>query len=532
MGNPLGNEFQVNAFTDGLQSAPVVGVDALGNFTIAWVDSGTGSVEQGVYFRQFNSSGSPLGDKVRADLDVIDGSIGSTKIAMNATGEFVLTWQRILGFSEEGREEGRFRILGRRFDRNGGAKGDTFQVNNTLNDVFDPDVAIAADGSTIFTWSSSAVNSSIDIFARRYDPSGVPLGLEFQITTDTVTSEVNPAVAIDAVGNAVIVWGEVDSVSSQGIKGQRLSNTGEFLGGEFNVPSIDQGFEAFPDVVMEATGDFVVTWQETLSDAIYARAFSADGTPKQNDFIVNISGESDQFFLAIAASLNENADLVFVWVDSAIDGDGNGIAMRLFPNDFPTVPEGTDGNDVIEGSDGDDVISGGGGNDRLIGGEGNDELSGDGGRDRLIGGDGDDILIGGGGRDRLLGGDDNDELLGGGGVDRLIGGNGNDTLEGGNGKDFLKGGAGRDTLDGGRGNDVMVGGKGRDRFVIDRGEGVDLIRDFRDRQDRIVLEGRLTFGYLSINQVGRDVLISTPNEDLARLRNTLASDLSAADFSR
>jgi 5'-nucleotidase / UDP-sugar diphosphatase len=157
---------------------------------------------------------------------------------------------------------------------------------------------------------------------------------------------------------------------------------------------------------------------------------------------------------------------------------------------------GTPGRNVIRGASGDDDITGLGGRDTLIGLAGNDDLAGDNGNDNLKGNDGDD---------------------------RLSGGNGNDKLFGGNGKD---------TFLGGKGNNVFVGGRGADVFGLETGKGRSLVRDFQDNTDKLGLTGKLRFGQLSIEQSGRDTVISRGNDVLAILRGEGAENITRADFTR
>ena len=248
-------------------------------------------------------------------------------------------------------------------------------------------------------------------------------------------------------------------------------------------------------------------------------------------------------------------DVIFALAGNDIV-QGLGGADRLAGEAGNDTLLGGEGNDRLIGGDGNDSLIGGAGADRGFGGTGNDRLSGGAGNDRLIGGSGRDNLVGGADNDTLIGGTDNDRLLGSGGNDFLRGDLGNDTLNGGAGndrllggpgrdrlngqggndvlrggadRDVLRGGAGDDRLQGELGNDLIFGGAGRDRIVVRSGQGLDRFADFQDGLDRIVLPG-ISFGALSIQQQGNDVLISSTSEDLLLLSNTNVGQISQADF--
>jgi Ca2+-binding RTX toxin-like protein len=143
---------------------------------------------------------------------------------------------------------------------------------------------------------------------------------------------------------------------------------------------------------------------------------------------------------------------------------------------------------------------------------------------------GNDVLTGTPGADSLNGFAGDDRLIGVAGNDRLIGLTGNDTLLGGAGKDVLEGGIGLDRIEGGAGKDIITTGGGRDIIAIGLREGVDTVRDFRDRSDRIDLTGRLSFGQLTIRQSGSKTLISAGGSNLLVLQNFDADRLTRSDF--
>ena len=203
--------------------------------------------------------------------------------------------------------------------------------------------------------------------------------------------------------------------------------------------------------------------------------------------------------------------------DMIIGGAGGDVLAGGVDND--TLQGGAGADSMLGGAD-EDIITGGGGRDTLEGGGGKDKLRGDGGKDALYGDDGADILRGGGGGDTLEGGDGRDKLVGNGGKDALFGGDG---------ADKLRGGGANDTLDGGIGKDVLFGGAGRDLFVFGDAQGQDLVRDFRNGQDKLMFEGASSFADLSFKSQGAHTIVSFGSID-ALIRQTSRSELDQSDF--
>ena len=178
--------------------------------------------------------------------------------------------------------------------------------------------------------------------------------------------------------------------------------------------------------------------------------------------------------------------------------------------------QGTPGNDFLNGDQSESSI-----NDCIDGLAGDDILNGLTGNDQLAGGDGNDSLDGGSGDDTILGGNGNDILTGNAGNDMLMDGDGNDRISGGEGNDRINSGLGKDQIILGRGHDICE---------VSLGLGFDVIKDFRDRQDRIDLPNNIRVRDLSITQRGSNTLISIGADQLAVLVNTRASVITAVDF--
>ncbi|WP_347312607.1 S8 family serine peptidase [Defluviimonas sp. SAOS-178_SWC] len=194
--------------------------------------------------------------------------------------------------------------------------------------------------------------------------------------------------------------------------------------------------------------------------------------------------------------------------DVVYGGDGRDEIWLGSGNDvfFDTIQNTVQGSDTVNGGDGNDKINGGGGDDIFNGDSGADWIAGGDGNDTINGGTGYDTIYGGNGNDIVNGGDGRDTVHLGGGDDQYTDtaqndGNARDIVFGMGGNDTIDGGGGDDWLNGGADSDVLTGGVGADSFVFLAGYGQDLITDFTDNVDTLVLDDALWGGGLSVDQV-------------------------------
>jgi hypothetical protein len=326
-----GPEFLVTTNTVGSQLAPTVAMDADGDFVVAWSDG----LYLGIYAQRFTAAGVRLGGEFRVDTAPGGGSKEQASVAMDADGDFVVTWQWWNGPGEDW-----WGVYAQRFNAAGVALGTEFRVNtHTTNIQLYPSTAMDADGDFVIAWQSHEQDGDgYGIYAQRYNAAGEVQGAEFRINTTTMNWQGSPAVAMNAAGDFVVTWQSNQEGSAYGIYGQRFDRAGVPLGGEFHVNTFTTGEQRNSSVAMDADGDFVVTWRSLAQDGsgegIYAQKYNTAGVAQGGEFLVNTYTANAQVSPAVA--IDATGDFVVTW-QSAQDWDGSSLSNGIFAKRFSTA---------------------------------------------------------------------------------------------------------------------------------------------------------------------------------------------------
>ena len=197
-GSPVGAEFQVN--TTGGNTFPTVDIDGAGNFVVVWSRE---SPPDRAFGRRFSASGVPQGPEFQVSSTVNDTQ-RLARVAGSPDGSFVVAWEGSTNYSAERT------IRARRFDANGLPLGADFTVSGPLEQGMlrpgRPAVAMDADGDFVITWSALDDPSDLGIFGARFDSSGVPAGSTFRVNTYRTGRQEYPRIGTDAAGNFVVAW--------------------------------------------------------------------------------------------------------------------------------------------------------------------------------------------------------------------------------------------------------------------------------------------------------------------------------------
>jgi hypothetical protein len=320
---PIGTEFRINTLTDGTGLASAAPLP-LGGFVLTW--EGIAGYDS-VFARLFDSAGAPQGPEFLVNTYTTSPGFVSfhPRVASDSAGNFIIVWDNRTG-------GGGLNSFGQRFDSSGAPQGGEFQVNSyTTGDQRVTDVATDAAGDFIVLWESDDGDNT-GVFARRFDSSANPQGLEFRVNTGTTDRQGSGKAAIDGSGNLLVVWHsrtEVVSPADFDIMAQWYDSSGGTSGGEFQVNSPSTGSENSPSVAANAAGDFVVVWggpDGYNSRGPSGQRFDSAGTFLGGNFVIN----TDTLGLQGSGSIAMNADGSFVVVYSShhepdpADGDGQG----------------------------------------------------------------------------------------------------------------------------------------------------------------------------------------------------------------
>ncbi|MCA9706125.1 MAG: hypothetical protein KDK70_09780 [Myxococcales bacterium] len=204
-GVPLSGELVANATTADNQNLAVVEVANSGEYTVAWQSAGGQDGDSvGIFMRRFSAAGVALD---AADVQVNQFTALDQQgpaIGMNAAGQFVLAW------SSDGQDGSSTGIYARRYAATGMPLGPEFQVNGTTAGAQNnPVVALNADGDFVIAWQT-ADDGVTGVFAQRYDQAGVGVNVEFVVNPTVIGLQEEPDVAIRGASEIIAVWSEGD----------------------------------------------------------------------------------------------------------------------------------------------------------------------------------------------------------------------------------------------------------------------------------------------------------------------------------
>lgn len=306
---PQGVSFKVNDnAVDCAHWVPSISMNKPGNFVITWHDWRSGDAN--IYAQRYDSYGNSQGGNFIVNEDPGTSEQAYPALAMNDSGSFVATWRD--------ERDVWLRIYAQRYSSDGTAQGMNFRVNDDTGKTSHegPTIAMNNSGDFIISWQDWRAEYW-DIYAQRYAPDGTPRGINFKVNDDTgINYNTYPSAAIDDSGNFIIVWldrrnGDFD------IYAQRYDANGNPQGANFKVND-DAGTanQWCPCTAVDKAGNFIIAWDDERegSGDTYAQMYESDGSLRGVNFRVNDdTGMEEQWYQSIA--IGNSGNFVIAWQD-------------------------------------------------------------------------------------------------------------------------------------------------------------------------------------------------------------------------
>ncbi|MBN1506915.1 MAG: hypothetical protein JW955_08715 [Sedimentisphaerales bacterium] len=279
-GQSTADELLVNSRTAGRQLYPSVAMSDA-RLILAWESREVVADVNRIFVHAqvFEPNSEALATEITPDTTAYNGRY--PRVAADSAGHFVVAWMQ---------DRSSHPIMARLFDPNGVPATDAFQVNTeSIASLTRPAVAMTSLGYFVVAWDGDPNRASDDdVYARLYDPDGQPAGEPLVVNTVRTGAQRWPQVAINDANEFVVIWEHdtSDPNTATDIFARRFDGEGRPIGDPFQINTYAQSRQRYPDVGMAADGSFIATWesqgQDGASYGVFAHITAATTTSDAN----------------------------------------------------------------------------------------------------------------------------------------------------------------------------------------------------------------------------------------------------------
>jgi len=313
-GVPLGlNQKIAGLLVDAPQYGPAMDANQLGQFGTVWTDYRNGShpFDPDIYYSAIDINGPGTNSSITDARP--DSSCESPDIAVLPGGDIIIVWAD--------RRDRSWNIFGQLINSNGSPVGANFQINSEdgLFQQHSPRVAAISDGRFIVVWYDNRFGDD-DIYGRVFNADGSPVAPDFRVNDDSdQTKQAFPTVATDGNGRYFIAWVDWQNGTypkNPDIYYRRYDETGTPLGECHKLVS-DANKRSQKDVAIcsDRMGNLGIVWADSTSGQWDAMAQIVDnlGAAAGSSFLIHQNTEGKQLQPDIAT---DGYKFFFVWADS------------------------------------------------------------------------------------------------------------------------------------------------------------------------------------------------------------------------
>ena len=254
-GDPLSGEIPVNVTEATFETEPAISPDAEGGFTVAWASRDQDGSGWGVYARRFDESDAPQSGEIAVNTTT-EGNQAAPAVAPEPEGGFAVAW------TSEEPEESPNLVYFRRFNSTGSPLSSQIPVAPATGEgQFAPTITPDGEGGFDLAWQSNA-SGLADVYARRFDSAGVPFASAVLVDPASFYISGSPAIAAGPGGGFTVVWSAIDQccVGPYQVYVTRFDATGTALSTAVRVDPEVPDAVGDPAVSTDGSGGFTVAW--------------------------------------------------------------------------------------------------------------------------------------------------------------------------------------------------------------------------------------------------------------------------------
>ncbi len=325
-GGPVGAETQVNTFTTGIQSLPVIAALEDGGWVVCWQSFAQDGDSNGVYLQRYGSDGLPVGSEIRVNSETA-GAQFNPIITSLSDGGWVVVWSSDL---QDGDGYGVYQQV---YNANGSAAGGETRVNTFTAGPQTPlKVTALSDGGWVVTWNSDGQDGDgKGIYQKvfHHAPNHAPFGADVEIATDAgapyhFNAQSFPFADIDSDGLQAVV---IDTISGGGT----LKLNGVVVAAGQTVLATDLANLVWTPPASAGVGHSTVTFSVIDDGGTANGGINKDTTP--NTITFNINPQLDNPIADQAVIVGNSLNFV-VPADAFADFDSDSLTFAA------TLPDG------------------------------------------------------------------------------------------------------------------------------------------------------------------------------------------------
>jgi hypothetical protein len=237
------------------------------------------------------------------------GNSTKPQIAFDNAGNALAVWQYYDGT--------RFRIWSNRYTA-GSGWGIASQISfNFAGDAVNPQIAMDSAGNALLVWQQSD-GTRFNIWSKRYTAgsSGFGWGIASLIETDNAGGAGFPQIAMDSAGNALAVWAQSDGTRANIWSNHYTAGAG--WGTASLIETDNAGNALNPQIAIDSTGNALAVWfqGDGTRDNIWSNRYTA-GAGWGTASLIETDNAGSAGFPQIAIDSTDNALAVWAQKDSS-----------------------------------------------------------------------------------------------------------------------------------------------------------------------------------------------------------------------